>query len=296
MSRSYWIAAIALGLALLVSDDARGQEDQETSTADNAEVGQEQPTADEAPAGSTPVEATPTYIYYAPHSPPDPTNQDHYAEADLRVQRDMSRWTLIAALAAVAGAVISVIAVVLVYLTLREAARTSAAAIKSVESSDKAVIAAEATVKATREIGNRQLRPYMGPSDPKVVRDGDYISYFSVSIKNFGLSTAQNVQVEAIAAHAMRESAPLFDGKTYVREAVFCPGEAVEIKIEPESKAIDTIIHNGGMVIIEIKITYRDPIATKDELFRNVRLKFDGLDEFGQGGDLSIIAHGNTGN
>ena len=103
-----------------------------------------------------------------------------------------------------------------------------------------------------------------------------------MSIKNFGLSTAHNVQVRAIAAHATDESAPLFEGKTYIRGAVFCPGEAVEIKIEPENNAIDAIMANGGMVIIEIKITYLDPIATKTELFRNVRMKFHGLNQFEQ--------------
>jgi hypothetical protein len=173
--------AIIMAFALLSSYAAGRQEDQATSSSGQTENSEEHSAQEDVPDSSGPVEAAPTDSYNAPNSPPDTSNQDQYAEADLRAQRDMSRWTLIAAIAAAFSVGVSFVAVVLVWLTLEEARKTTKAA--------------QATVDATRDIGEKQVRAYVssGGFEIKALigQSGEIQAVkFTPYIKNTGQSPA----------------------------------------------------------------------------------------------------------
>lgn len=278
MSRIYWIALFALGLALVWSNNARGQENQSTSATDDAEVGEEQPATDNVPTSAPPVEAAPVYIYNAPNSPPDTSNQDRYAEADLRAQRDMSRWTLIAAFAAVSGALISVVAVVLVYKTLNEARTTTRAATLSTRLTKR-------VLDHERENSRRELRAYVLTKRVGMKIEGPEYEGAPVLVllggefKNTGNTPAFNVRATwngSICDDDFCPVPPQFEDKP--RHAGVLPpsGEntiAVEIKLDNIDKFAEVVAF-GKQFSIYGRIEYTDAFG---ERFRH-DFKYDTLD------------------
>lgn len=126
----------------------------------------------------------PNAVVQAPPAEPQTSRNEWRQEQDLRAQRDMAKWAFIMLWVTGASVAVTSLGVVYVALTLQETRR--------------AVKAADDAVAVTREIGNKQLRAYIGVASAtaKFNWSGDASYRFVVTIKNYGATPASGVYFE----------------------------------------------------------------------------------------------------
>lgn len=139
------------------------------------------------------------------HPPKDlslPGRAEWRQEQDLIAQMSMAEWAKIMTIIAALGVVVTFVGVIFVALTLREAQHTTAAAIRAVLASEKSVEAAWETLTVTKDIGTKQVQPYLTFVEGRFYSI-PHFTCFDVTIKNVGFSTAENIQTAAEAKKSL---------------------------------------------------------------------------------------------
>lgn len=106
------------------------------------------------------------------------------SEYDLAAQQDMAQYALVGLFIAMSGVLITSVATFFVYWTLR-------ATLAAVGEAEKATTAARDALTITKEIGDRQLRPYLTYEGSKIAPlvSGSYRMFeIDVSFRNCGLT------------------------------------------------------------------------------------------------------------
>ena len=190
-----WLLA---GLPFLCPTDVASQEQQDDTAAEESADQQEGSTAtkqevpQEVISPSEPIGTGSTDLVGGEDSTSNTQTENDYRQADLEAQQDMARWALWMVIVSALSVGIATVAVVLVYRTLREAKRTTEAAIAASTS-------AEESVGVTRETAQLELRAYLS-AEPAGINQliGRDEGMGHVFVRNVGKLPARNVRVEVL--------------------------------------------------------------------------------------------------
>lgn len=281
MSRNYWIAILAFGLALLLEGQGNAQEEQEQS-----EQSREAPQADQEPF------SIPVRILEPERE--EQTRQRREQEADqrqiedLRAQQGMDESTRVMKWAAIWQTVFIFIGTIAVVWTLRLMVQANKAAIKAAEASEQAV-------RITRESYEAQLRAYLSFKFTQVegsteARPGRLVT----TIKNHGNTPAFILQ--SVARYKLfkdGEASKIFfrddpDQKLAAQGMVF-PGEVEVLNLDAQlTSEVARVIREGGSIHVAGVLIYKDAFGvTRRTIFHTIcdRVKRDGTLTFHPAGN-----------
>ncbi|WP_394693926.1 hypothetical protein [Hyphobacterium sp.] len=182
---------------------------------------------------------------------PNTEGEQRTTQYDLQAQQEMAEWTLLTAIFAGAGVLISGVAVGLVYLTLDEARKTTKAA--------------QDTVDVTREMGQKQVRAYVGAQEFRSRRGKkDRTRVIIVlTFKNYGQSLADNIRVEleyGLSNKAGQMITPELPIEIKQQTTPLAPGAEGTFALTPHGTEdlFDQIETGDIKFVINVKIRYRD--------------------------------------
>jgi hypothetical protein len=206
-------------------------------------------------------ETGPARASTTPKPNPHPNRQEWRSERDLQAQREMAKWTLVAALAAVGGIGVGILGLKLVYDTLQETK-------SAVEVAERGIVAAE--------------RPWVSIRIAKVgpitfdKKNGQTKLRFELT--NFGKSPALNVEVRCefvpYYQNALKHLVQIVDGAKKVEiprifGARIFPGQPIELNqtvwlarasIEKEAEELGLPKNNFIFPAFVGCVVYRSPV------------------------------------
>jgi len=195
MSIRHWVFASALGLTLATSGQAQDQpatEDQPgqeegISDSENATTPEQQQPFDPI-AALQGIEAAIRDLV----AESDEGEQDR-AERDLRAQEEMAQWAFWMFISSAASVVLTFFALLAIVRTLVHTKRAADSAEGMLDEASATTVAANETIEVTRDIGQAQVRAYLGlEMAGGVVEEGKPL-LFHIKITNHGQSPAINV-------------------------------------------------------------------------------------------------------